>query len=159
MFCDRCGAAVSEGQNFCPSCGRSFRRAPPPPPGLSTRLASHLKIVGILWLVYSILHLIPTGAMMIFGAGAPRWWMHEGHLPPFFGPMLAALGGLGAVLAIVGILTGWGLIERKSWGRALAIVMGCLALLSIPFGTALGIYTLWVLVPANSEREYRRLAA
>jgi hypothetical protein len=28
----------------------------------------------------------------------------------------------------------------------------------MPFGTALGIYTLWTLLPAKSEEEYRRLA-
>jgi hypothetical protein len=40
----------------------------------------------------------------------------------------------------------------------LAIVLGCIALVHIPFGTALGIYTLWVLLPAESEEEYRRTA-
>jgi hypothetical protein len=40
----------------------------------------------------------------------------------------------------------------------LAIVMGCLNLIHIPFGTALGIYTLWVLLPAQSEREYRNVS-
>jgi hypothetical protein len=33
------------------------------------------------------------------------------------------------------------------------------ALLSVPIGTAIGIYTLWVLLPAQSEGEYRALAA
>jgi hypothetical protein len=29
-----------------------------------------------------------------------------------------------------------------------------LALIHIPFGTALGVYTLWVLLPAKAEEEY-----
>jgi hypothetical protein len=33
-----------------------------------------------------------------------------------------------------------------------------LGLLRIPFGTALGIYTLWVLLPETSGKEYDRLA-
>jgi hypothetical protein len=40
----------------------------------------------------------------------------------------------------------------------LAIVLGCFHLLNPPFGTALGIYTLWVLLPAASEQEYRQIA-
>jgi len=28
----------------------------------------------------------------------------------------------------------------------------------MPMGTALGIYTLWVLLPASSEYEYRRMS-
>jgi hypothetical protein len=29
---------------------------------------------------------------------------------------------------------------------------------NIPFGTALGVYTMWVLLPADSEQEYETLA-
>jgi hypothetical protein len=37
----------------------------------------------------------------------------------------------------------------------LAIVVGVISLFfNIPFGTALGIYTLWVLLPTHSEAEY-----
>ena len=49
-------------------------------------------------------------------------------------------------------------MERQPWARTLAIVLGCFSLLDMPFGTALGIYTLWVLLPARSEEEYRRIA-
>jgi hypothetical protein len=40
----------------------------------------------------------------------------------------------------------------------LGIVVGFLALLRMPFGTALGIYTLWVLLPESSGREYEVLS-
>jgi hypothetical protein len=38
----------------------------------------------------------------------------------------------------------------------LTIVLSFLALLNIPFGTALGIFSLWVLLPGQSEREYEQ---
>ena len=39
----------------------------------------------------------------------------------------------------------------------LAIILGVVSLFfHIPFGTALGIYTLWVLLPAHSEEEYQK---
>jgi hypothetical protein len=69
----------------------------------------------------------------------------------FFGFLLIAGG-------ILGIVTGWGLLERRPWARTLAIVLGVFRLFDMPFGTALGIYTLWVLLPASSEQEYRRMA-
>jgi hypothetical protein len=47
---------------------------------------------------------------------------------------------------------------RKSWGRVLAIVVAILSLIKIPFGTALGIYTLWVLLPSASAIEYEAIA-
>jgi hypothetical protein len=47
---------------------------------------------------------------------------------------------------------------RKPWGRILAIVIAILALIHIPFGTAMGIYTLWVLAPSASGAEYDAIA-
>ena len=37
--------------------------------------------------------------------------------------------------------------------------LGFLALLRPPFGTALGIYTLWVLLPQQSAQEYEQLSS
>ena len=41
---------------------------------------------------------------------------------------------------------------------AVVVVLSILALFKIPLGTALGIYTLWVLAPAASEAEWRAIA-
>jgi hypothetical protein len=40
----------------------------------------------------------------------------------------------------------------------LGIVVAILSLLKFPIGTALGIYTLWVLAPAESGAEYDAIA-
>jgi hypothetical protein len=58
------------------------------------------------------------------------------------------------VLGAAHLLLAWGLFERQPWARTLGIVVSFLALLRMPFGTALGIYTLWVLLPESSAREY-----
>ncbi len=57
-----------------------------------------------------------------------------------------------------GVLAGWGLLRREPWARPLAIVLGFLSLIHVLFGTALGIYTLVVLLPAEAQREYDSLA-
>lgn len=51
-----------------------------------------------------------------------------------------------ALLSIPSIAAGVGLLARASWSRALALIVGVLRLINVPFGTALGIYTLWVLL-------------
>jgi hypothetical protein len=38
------------------------------------------------------------------------------------------------------------LLRRKNWGRILAIIVGVLDLANFPIGTAIGIYSLWVLL-------------
>src|ERR1019366_2155032 len=74
----------------------------------------------------------------------------QGHLRTVAGVFVGA--------GLIGVIAGWGLYERRSWARILAIVLGFISLVHPPFGTAIGIYTLWVLLPASSEVEYQRMA-
>lgn len=76
----------------------------------------------------------------------------------FLTPFLGVIGVLVSGLAVAGVIAGWGLIARYPWARMLSIVLACISLIHFPFGTALGIYTLWVLAPASADAEYRSLA-
>jgi hypothetical protein len=60
--------------------------------------------------------------------------------------------GLLAVLSLPGIIGGWALVTGRAWGRILLLVLGVLDLFCIPFGTLLGIYTLWALL-SDSQPE------
>jgi hypothetical protein len=62
------------------------------------------------------------------------------------------------VIGVASIVAGWGLLERAPWARILTVVLAFLALLRLPFGTALGIYSLVVLFPEPARVEYKRLA-
>ena len=48
--------------------------------------------------------------------------------------------------SLPGIIGGVGLLMWKNWARILVIILAVLDLFNIPIGTALGIYTLWVLL-------------
>ena len=157
MYCDHCGTKLHEAQNFCPTCGKAAGIVPMMPPTRS-RLAGHLRLLGILWLAISAFRLLPGLFLMAF-------FRHRGPLEflppevPFF--VHSIIRGVGVVLlasAAIGILAGWGLLEKQPWARVLAIVLGVVNLIDMPFGTALGVYTLWVLLPARSEEEYRQIA-
>ena len=61
--------------------------------------------------------------------------------------------GVGSILLLIsipGIIAGLGLIYRKSWSRILVLVLCIIKLFNIPFGTALGIYGIWVLMQENT---------
>ena len=153
MFCDRCGTALQQFQRFCPSCGKGVGPVPLMPQG--SRIAGHVRLLGIFWLAISAFRLIPGIFLVsIFHSGFPFF----PGVPGFVHGIVRSVGGLLLVGAVLGIAAGWGLLERQPWARMLAIVLGCFSLLDMPFGTALGIYTLWVLLPAASEEEYRRIA-
>ena len=165
MFCHGCGAQIQPGQQYCAGCGTAiggFRAASGSAPGVApprNRVYGHVRTLGILWIVGSALRVLPVVGLHWFrpfgdGDGWP-WW---GGFPGHWLGILGAIGALWALTGLLGILAGWGLLDRQPWARTLAIVLGCIALVHIPFGTALGIYTLWVLLPAESEEEYRRIA-
>lgn len=49
-------------------------------------------------------------------------------------------------LSVPEIIGGIGLLKRRSWARILVLIIAVLDLFQIPFGTAIGIYTIWVLL-------------
>lgn len=155
MFCDRCGNRLQEQQRYCDTCGKPVGTVPLMP--VPNRIAGHIRLLGILWIAISAFRLIPgvfLGAF--FRRGMP--WFRFQDMPGFFFPMMHLLSLFLMATAVIGIIVGWGLLDRQPWARMLAIVLGCIFLVDMPFGTALGIYTLWVLLPAASEEEYRHIS-
>ena len=50
------------------------------------------------------------------------------------------------IFSIPDIIAGIGLLKRRPWARILTLILSCIDLIEIPFGTALGVYSLWVLL-------------
>ena len=154
MFCDRCGTKISDPRGFCPSCGKPAAGAALMP--VRGRIAGHIRLLGILWLASAAIHLIPGFFMFLFFR--PGMGLLPPEVPFFVNGLLRVIGLFILGIAVLSLIAGWGLLERQPWARTLTIVLACLHLLNAPFGTALGIYTLWVLLPSASEEEYRQLA-
>ena len=159
MFCDKCGAELQSGEPRCGRCGKTvlglveLRRS---------RVREHIRLVGILWMAYAAFHVVAGVVVMIianviFG----NIHIHNGPSPEvtaWLRPLLMCIGWLILVKAAAGFIAGWGLLQREDWARTVALVMGFIALLNVPIGTGLGIYTLWVLLPSQSDEEYKALA-
>jgi len=120
-------------------------------------MREHIKILGILNIVMgSLTALAGVVAMLVLGGvasfmafGVPDSSGSDADNARAFAPWLGFIGLCVAIfltaVAIPSILGGWGLLKFKSWSRVLMIVISGLNLFHIPFGTALGIYGLWVL--------------
>ncbi|MFZ0822660.1 MAG: zinc ribbon domain-containing protein [Terriglobales bacterium] len=160
MFCDHCGAQLQAGVPRCGRCGKTVL-------GLAelrrSRVREHVRLVGILWTAYSALHVVAGVVVLIVARTIFGGMIHLNGGPPpevtvWLRPLITAFGWLILAKAAAGFFAGWGLLQREEWARTVALVVGFLALLNVPIGTALGIYTLWVLLPAQSDDEYKALA-
>lgn len=119
---------------------------------------THVKVLGVLYLALSALGLLLAlflvlafgGAAGIVGAAADA---EDAALAiPIIGITGIAVVIILLALSLPGLVAGWGLLKYKSWARILALVLAVLNLVHIPFGTALGIYALWVLLNKDTER-------
>jgi hypothetical protein len=129
------------------------------------RVQRHLQTLGTLWCAFGVYRVVASLlGFFVFRAMAWRrlsgdWLMgwHGFHGPPWLAiaPFLVTMT---VIMAALALFAGYSLLTRKPWARILAIVLGILALLKFPIGTALGIYTLWVLAPATSAAEYDAIA-
>ena len=161
MFCDRCGATVPLNQRFCGTCGREFYASVPVMYVQQSRVQQHVRMLGILWLAYSALVALAGLACFLAAeiVSSLIRFGEPGSMPPqFVPPLLHVIGTVVLFLSMSGFLAGWGLLHREPWARMLTIVLSFIALFKVPFGTAIGIYGLWVLLPAASEREYEMTA-
>ncbi|MHB8608495.1 MAG: hypothetical protein ACYDCG_09365 [Candidatus Acidiferrales bacterium] len=133
------------------------------------RVKRNINILAGLWVAAGLFRLLAFGGLLMFRRlfFQSGWdWMGSGGWPfggavgikPFLFGGLVSGGVLLALFAAAYLVLAWGLLERQPWARILGIVLAFLTLLRIPFGTALGIYTLWVLLPESSGREYDALA-
>lgn len=96
----------------------------------------HVKALGRLWIVYGAL--ITLGAI----AGAAVLIASPGERQTLGELLLLFL-----LISAPGTIGGFGLLRRRRWARTLVLVLGAVNLVSFPpFGTALGAYTLWVLL-------------
>jgi hypothetical protein len=127
-------------------------------------MRDHIKILGILNIVMGgltalagiIVFLAMGGLAGFLAMGVPDTSSQDAESARAVAPFMGLIGGIVAVFLLAigfpAILGGWGLLKFKSWSRVLMLVISGLHLLSVPFGTALGIYGLWVLLKDQSTQ-------
>ncbi|MEN6561103.1 MAG: hypothetical protein ABFD52_10040 [Acidobacteriota bacterium] len=117
-------------------------------------MRDHIKIIGILWIVFGVFYLcLALFAFLVFFGVAqiPNLDIEPGLLR-LIG--LVATSFL-AVIALPQIVGGLGLINHKEWARILMLVVSFLNLFHVPFGTALGVYSLIILFNPATVRLFQ----
>jgi len=172
MYCSGCGQVLAPGQTACPQCGRPV--APlippvPPVPDLEFQVqtyAGKVKALSVVWFIYAAIYLIHRVASLtfakhfLFGPFGPMFrgpWGHSPLPPELFAGILGFRWTIMVLKACLAVVVAWGLMERAPWARVLAIVAAFVFLLNIPFGTAVGVWTMVVLMGYRNATLYDQL--
>ena len=118
------------------------------------QLQLHVPVVGWLLIVgHAIFVLVGVFVFLLLTGIGVAMGEREAMTMMILTTVGTAVGLLLVVLGIPGLVAGAGLLARKSWARVLAIVIGILGLVNFPIGTAIGVYTLFVLMQ-DAATEY-----
>jgi hypothetical protein len=112
-------------------------------------------LLGVLFIVWGLLTTLVGVSTLALGVGAVALITsaNRGEGGQVAAGLTAAAFTTLAVIAILWgaahVVVGVPLRRRRGWARIMALMLGSIDLLLLPYGTALGVYALWVLL---SER-------
>jgi hypothetical protein len=110
---------------------------------------THVCTTAWLRIIWTTLGLIPSlvGLMLFGGLGIVGSVIGGAPVAvPFIWVILSFLAALFVLLALPGLIAGWGLLTYQPWARILNIILSAFDLLNFPVGTALGVYSIWAMV-------------
>lgn len=111
-------------------------------------MKKHIIAVGALQIGLGAVGVLVAAIVLVvlLGSGLLAVWTEGEALPlVILAPIAVLVALFVAVLTVPKIVGGIGLLKGKPWARMLVLVMAAIGLLNIPVGTAVGIYTFWVL--------------
>ena len=121
-------------------------------------MPEHVRIVAILQIVVGVFGVLAgLFVLAIFGVGGAVAGVAAQQDPdalmaaPILGVIGVALFLFIVLASVPGIIAGIGLLKFRPWSRILTIVVSALNLMNVPLGTALGVYSLWVLLNKDAE--------
>jgi hypothetical protein len=118
-------------------------------------MQKHVTLVGALFVGYSAFQVLGglIAVLFVIGGGLLGGLISDEGIVlgiTFF--IGATIGTWILLVSVPGIIAGVGLLRRRTWGRYLALVMSVIWLLNIPIGTAIGAYSIWVLVQDETAK-------
>jgi hypothetical protein len=109
----------------------------------------HITVVGALKIGLGALGLLITAIVfvVIVGGGFLGAILSEEEVPfvatAFVG---AAIAFFAVLFSVPGIIGGIGLLKHRPWARILVLILSIFDLVNVPVGTAIGVYSIWVLM-------------
>ncbi len=117
----------------------------------------HVTVVAALHIGFGALGVLIAFIVLVVVVGA-GWFSGEEEaiaITSIVGPLVAFILFLYSAPRIIG---GFGLLKHKSWARILVLIMSVLALVNVPVGTAVGVYSIWVLVSDKTAQLFAQVS-
>lgn len=121
-------------------------------------MRTHVTILGWLQIALGILDVLMALAIfgVIAGVGLIGGLSGEPLAPIIGGVLASVVGFLVVVTGIPNLLAGIGLLAHRNWARILALILAVLNVFKFPWGTALAVYTFWVLLHRETRPLFQR---
>lgn len=113
-------------------------------------MRTHIKVVGWVYIIFSILRLLKAASILF---GGVLGGLFSGSLGTLIvaGATSMAVAIIIGIMAMFGLIAGFAFLSHRPWARYVLILVSILGLFNWPIGTLFSIYALWVLF--NSETE------
>jgi hypothetical protein len=112
--------------------------------------------LGVLFIAWGLLTTVIGLSTLALGVGAAALIASSERPASFAAGFTAAAFTSLAIIAILWglahVAVGLPLRRRRHWSRLGAMVLGSIDLILLPYGTALGVYALWVLIRQDAKR-------
>ncbi|MGD9930486.1 MAG: hypothetical protein AB7U05_10745 [Mangrovibacterium sp.] len=118
-------------------------------------MEKHINIVGILHIIMGALGIL-TGLLIYTILHLIGDFSDDAQANMVLSIVANVLAAIMIICSIPGIIGGIGVMKRKQWGRILILIISILNLVNFPFGTALGVYSIWALVQPEIAAEFER---
>jgi hypothetical protein len=119
---------------------------------MGDKLDKHIQLLSIFWIAHGGLMFL--GGLFVFGLLFGLSFLPE--LEPDGESILRVVAFVAAgtmwLLSFPKIIAGLGLLRRAPWARILTLVLAFLALFNVPIGTALGAYSLVILLREDTAQ-------
>jgi len=118
-------------------------------------MKQHLTVVAVLSIGFGILGVFIAFIILVavVGGGVLSGDYEAIRITSIVGPIIA---GFIALISVPDIIGGIGLLKRRPWARILVLILSCIGLLNVPIGTAVGIYSIWVLVHDDTVKMFNK---
>jgi hypothetical protein len=121
--------------------------------------SSHVDVLGTLFIGWGILTTLIGLSTLALGIGAvaiitsASQGGSSGRLAAgLTAAAFTTLAVIALIWGVVHVIVGVPLRRHQPWARLVALMLGSVDLVLLPYGTALGVYALWVLLHEDSKR-------